>query len=893
MSTDRLMQILAKYAVEDGLKDELLELWNADSKSQDTFHFSAVDTTMSDPDSIVPFGGPVMESDEDATMPIPRKVRTEEVWIGPYRHVRRLGMGGMGEVLLVHDPKINRHLAMKIIHKRLVDSQSQLVRFIKEAQVCAQLQHPNIVPVYDLSKLEDGRVYFTMKEIKGRSLSEAIKALHAAVRDQQWQTAEGGLTFHRLIDIFYQVCQGVAYAHSKGVLHRDIKPENVMLGEFGEVLVVDWGIAKILSQFVSADTEERIQTNDTQSDQVITQAGMVAGTPAYMAPEQARGEIEKISFKTDIYALGAILYEILSGQPPYSGSTTDILNQVLLGPPVSITTFSEQPALEMGILDFSPVDSTGLPIPDELMRVCEKAMQRDPEARFAHVQEIVDAIGEWLDGSSKREQGLSVLSAAQRIEAEQHQLRQAADALRSIAKAELKKIPKWEDENIKSQWWAMEAEANVKSLEADKLEAQQEQLLHAALTHKADLDEAQMALAHYYQDRHKQAERHMNAQRAAFYETQIQTHVDALPTHTPKRQALVHYLRGTGALSIHTTESGVQVFLERFEPHHRRMVPRPFADLGCAPIVAYTLEMGSYLVRLVKPGHHEVVYPVHIARNALWEGRDPDGLLRPITIPKSEDIRANECFVPAGWFIAGGDSEAVQGLSRRRIWLDDFVIQRHPVTHVEYLQFLNSLIDAGREAEAQQYMPAQRSPQGTLTTSGYGQNQLGYFELRPDADGQISQGNWPVVMIDRHCAEAYAEWLQSQSTRRWTLPTELEWEKAARGVDGRWYPWGNGFDASYCCMHASHIGPAKPAEVTDFPFDASVYGVRGMGGNVRDLTRSQWRVDWDEPEEEMLVVRGGNHRLSEQAIRAASRVSQDPQHRHLRVGFRLVSGLSN
>ena len=150
----------------------------------------------------------------------------------------------MGEVLLVHDPKINRHLAMKIIHERLVGSQSQLVRFIKEAQVCAQPAPQHCAGLRSL-KLEDGRVYFTMKEIKGRSLSRAIKALHAAVRDQQWP--ETGLTFPRMIDVFYQVCQGVAYAHSKGVLHRDIKPENVMLGEFGEVLVVDWGIAKIQS----------------------------------------------------------------------------------------------------------------------------------------------------------------------------------------------------------------------------------------------------------------------------------------------------------------------------------------------------------------------------------------------------------------------------------------------------------------------------------------------------------------------------------------------------------------------------------------------------------------------------------------------------------------------
>ena len=164
MPSDRLLQILSQYGAEDGLKDALLAFLQENEAQRSGIHFSAFDTTMSDPNSIAPFGSVMVEGDEDETMPIPRRVRSEEVWIGPYRYVRKLGSGGMGEVLLVHDPKINRHLAMKIIHERLVGSQSQLVRFIKEAQVCAQLQHPNIVPVYDLSKLEDGRVYFDERE---------------------------------------------------------------------------------------------------------------------------------------------------------------------------------------------------------------------------------------------------------------------------------------------------------------------------------------------------------------------------------------------------------------------------------------------------------------------------------------------------------------------------------------------------------------------------------------------------------------------------------------------------------------------------------------------------------------------------------------------------------
>ena len=413
------------------------------------------------------------------------------------------------------------------------------------------------------------------------------------------------------------------------------------------------------------------------------------------------------------------------------------------------------------------------------------------------------------DGSTKREQGcLCCLK-----------LRPLKNSI-SFAKRppsqcgsgrELKKIPKWEDENLKGQWWSKEAEAALKSLEADRLEAQQEQLLHAALTHKNDLDEARIALASYYRLRHAQAEHQMNSQQAAIYETQLQTHVEGLPAGHSKRHDFVSYLKGTGALSVHTSESGVQVYLERYEPHHRRLVPKPFADLGCTPIVTYPIEMGSYRLRLFKPGFHEVIYPVHIARNAHWENRDPDGNLRPIVLPKAGSIGSTECFVPAGWFWAGGDSEAVQPLSRRRVWLEDFVIQRHQVTNHEYLQFLNNLVQSGRADDARQFVPAQRNSQlGIQGSTGYGLNSSGLYELVADNDGDVWQSKWPAVMIDHDCTSAYARWFQSQSPHEWRLPSELEWEKSARGVDGRLYPWGNGFDASYCCMRDSHTGPASP-----------------------------------------------------------------------------------
>ena len=156
--------------------------------------------------------------------------------IGDYDDLGELGQGGMGSVRLVRDRKMNRRLATKIIHPNLPNHRT-VVLSLEEAQICAQLQHPNIVPVHDLGTLPDGRLYFTMKEIRGRSLANVIQRVHASVKDGRFYPTSDGWTFRRLIDVFHQVCQAVGYAHSKGVLHRDLKPENIMVGEFGEVLL--------------------------------------------------------------------------------------------------------------------------------------------------------------------------------------------------------------------------------------------------------------------------------------------------------------------------------------------------------------------------------------------------------------------------------------------------------------------------------------------------------------------------------------------------------------------------------------------------------------------------------------------------------------------------------
>ena len=276
--------------------------------------------------------------------------RLSTTWFGDrYEDLGPLGRGGMGDVRRVRDTELNRTLAMKIVRERLVYKDNAMTRFLEEAQTAAQLQHPNIVPVHDIGTLPDGRVWFTMKDVRGRTLGDVTAEVHAAATFQ-WNPGANGWTFKRVLASFLSVCRAMAYAHERGVVHRDLKPDNVMVGRHGETYVLDWGLAKVIGRperlvdlrvdpaGASTDTAIEDTTIITErSGSSPTSVGSVEGTPAYMAPEQARGETEAIDARTDVYALGAILYHILSGCRPYNGPDSyEILVQALMGPPTPL-----------------------------------------------------------------------------------------------------------------------------------------------------------------------------------------------------------------------------------------------------------------------------------------------------------------------------------------------------------------------------------------------------------------------------------------------------------------------------------------------------------------------------------------------------------------------------
>jgi hypothetical protein len=240
-----------------------------------------------------------------------------------------IGHGGMGTVFKGRDPDLGRELAVKMLHENHRDDPELVRRFLEEAQISGQLQHPGVVPVYELGRAADDRPFFTMKLVKGRTLADLLKQ-RANPRD--------GLP--RFLTVFEQVCQTLAYAHARGVVHRDLKPANVMVGNFGEVQVVDWGMAKVLRGGTDGAPGREHQDHGEESTVICTarsgstgeasRPGTILGTLSFMPPEQAGGEVDRIDERADVFGLGAILCTILTGQPPYTGRDASELQRKAL-----------------------------------------------------------------------------------------------------------------------------------------------------------------------------------------------------------------------------------------------------------------------------------------------------------------------------------------------------------------------------------------------------------------------------------------------------------------------------------------------------------------------------------------------------------------------------------
>lgn len=365
--------------------------------------------------------------------------------------VRELGRGGIGRVFVAVDQHLGREVAIKelllendIDGRALSGLEQPVARFLREARVTGQLEHPNIVPVYELGRRSDGRLYYTMRIVRGQTLAAVIA--RTPKLDERL----------RLIIHFSGLCQAIAYAHSRGVVHRDIKPENVMIGEFGETVVLDWGLAKLIGMEDAADPQESRPmqlSSDSRAERTVT--GNILGTPAYMSPEQALGHVEEIDARSDVWSLGAVLYTILARRPPFKGADVfATLAEVLKG-------------------RFRPLRQIDRDIPADLAAIVGRALQRDKLNRYQTAKELVQDIEAYQAGTRVKAYEYSSFELTRRFLARNRIAAFVALAALSLILAlsigAYRRVVHARDRALQAEAWARNNERNAQRTLAEAL----------------------------------------------------------------------------------------------------------------------------------------------------------------------------------------------------------------------------------------------------------------------------------------------------------------------------------------------------------------------------------------------------------------------------------------
>ncbi|RME26851.1 MAG: protein kinase [Deltaproteobacteria bacterium] len=803
-----------------------------------------------------------------------------------YKVSTLIGKGASGLVHRARDRALNRVVAIKTLKEDLAERRGMVARFIREARIVAQLEHPAIVPVHDLGQLPDGRWYITMKEVSGSTLRQLIKELHRARGNGPFVATETGWTFRRSIDAFRTVCAALGFAHDRGVIHRDVKPDNIMVGAYGEVLLVDWGLAKVLAE---PESDPLTSGDDISSPWVAergtrTRHGVVVGTPAYMSPEQARGETDRVGIRSEIWSLGGVLYTILYGRPPYRGRSKDVLRRVARRPP---------PAIE------------GVPVPEQLVEIWRRCMRMDPDDRYPDTQAIIDDIDAWIEGTRTRQRALEKVAEARARLPELQEAKKAALTTGERARAAVRALRHTDSLATKEAAWALEQEAERLADRVENLYLEIATRARLALAERPGLAEARQLLADVYRERAEDAEARGNHKAAREYRALLAEHDDG-------RHA--EYLRSDTLVHVETAPAGASVTIHQVRLHARRLVARRYAQTGPTPLRGLRLPVGRYLLEFTHPDCETVRYPIELRRGEAWmpvpPGADEPA---PIELPPAGSLAGSERLVAAGWFPFGGDAESQGSFPRHRIWVDSFVMQIGPVTNAEYLAFLNDLVHHGRQDIAERYVPSLVSADKERIPLYRFDRGLQRWVVPERAAGLALLPESPVVGVTWHDAQAYCYWLRMKDGQPWRLPTEAEREKAARGVDGRVFPWGGYADPAFHCMQDSPIGNEGPPPVSVYPIDTSPYGIMGLAGGVRE-----WCVDVFRPQGPSLrgsrpavpgpptrqdlvpdprghrrAVRGGAWDLPARACRAASRAGLRPMTRAANVGFRVVRSLDD
>ena len=735
----------------------------------------------SNPEQFDAFG--TLRTIETGEVPKAEIERTWPDFPDRYEVLEHHASGGMGEIWRVRDRRLDRTLAGKVLPSAHTGNARE--RFEREAQTLARLDHPAIVGIIDVGTLSDGRPWFTMPLIRGETLDRRI---------DRWRGTRDDATLRRHVETIRTVAQAIAHAHERGVIHRDVKPANVIVGRYGEVRLLDWGIAKVegLGELGGALSGPAIRV------------GTVIGTPGFLAPEQASGDPSKHGPHSDVFALGASLYNVLAGKPPHRA-----------GP-------------------------DAYPGPPNLADLVKRATSPSPQDRPT-AEQFVKTLDDHLDGAYRAELARQKVDEVRPQWSEIRELNEQAAEAEAEARKLAAGLPKHASVDDKLPGWRKEDRARRLRRRATLARLEQVQALHGALNLHDECVEAHEELADLYADDLIQAERAGDRTAAAVA-------LKLLDQHDRGRHTAL--IRGEARLTLETTPPGVRVVIQQYRERDRRLVPYKENELGRTPI-SVDVYNGSHLVTFRREGQADVCYPVLLARGAAWESR------RPIPLP---EVPEGWCYVPEGPFLSGGDRGAPDGLPASHPWMDGFLMRRTATTVAEYAEFV-------REHPERAPM-AMDGPYLLRVVAGV-------VSLDEGVDPRQ-----PVSGITWADATAFAAWAGGR------LPTSLEWEKAARGVDGRHYPWGDR-EVAFSAGANAREGAPRPWSVGSMPTDASPYGVVDMAGNVRC-----WTSDTYNPGDDSLrIIRGGSYIDQVHYSRSAGRFAANPDRRMKVVGVRLVRDL--
>ncbi|MBL8615351.1 MAG: SUMF1/EgtB/PvdO family nonheme iron enzyme [Deltaproteobacteria bacterium] len=739
---------------------------------------------------------------------------------GRYHDRGLIACGAMGEVRQVWDGLLHTHHAIKVMLPQLARRPQARARFLREIRVTASLNHPGIVSVIDRGELDDRRLWYVMDEVRGETLGHIMHQVRLTKAGRPPDATAGST--RRLIAAFEQLCQAVASAHQVGVVHRDLKPDNVMIGRFGEVRVMDWGLALARGEDDPAAVGPLLDRSPTDSRS--TQAGHVLGTPMYMAPEQAAGALDQIGPHSDVYALGVILFELIAGEPPWADAPT-----------------ADDRQAEPSALDRS-ADA-----PRELCAIASRAMRVDPAGRYPSAAALAEDVAAWLDGARRRAEALELVAAAARAQPEVRAAAEAARRRLGAARDALQALPEGAPVEDKAPLWRDEDEALRQRRESRLRDIELMQGARAALNLVPDLPEGHRLLAQHYADRLIEAEREGRLDEAAEAE-------ELLKVHDRGQHAAL--LRGDGRVDLRSAPAGAEVRALRFVELGRRLVLVDDGVIGNTPLRGHELPRGSYLLELRAPGHTPARVGVRLGRLEEERMQPPGGPPLTVRLLPAGAVGPEVVHVPGGWFWSGGDPLAVDALPARRLWVDSLLVQRFPVQVSAWAAWVREVWAAG--GDAAELVPA--GPDGAWA---------------PDAAGcpcpRPELLRLPLSGAPLRHFHAYAGWLAAQTGVPWRLPHDQEWEKAARGVDGRHYPWGDHFDASWAVSGLSGGSAPRALEVDAQLADVGPFGVVGAAGNLRELCRNRYRRAGPPPDSRVdpfeddatdadvhVVVRGGS-----------------------------------